>query len=113
MMEGCCFLTGKKVSACLSPAIEFSGLRSLFYFSSVIKCRSPRIVYIVSYCSVLYPFNRLIDCEKRDKEPLFRSDGIPKSIVYFNIQAGTTKNPVDQVFKLCAVDIVEFVCRYD
>jgi|SRR6516162_2013288 len=63
------------------------------------KFRRLRIVYITGYGTVLYPFNSLIDCKKRNEEPFFRDDGGSETVIYFNIHTGAVEKSYGSGFQ--------------
>jgi len=68
--------------------------------------RKLRIIYVAGYCAVLDPLNGFINCKKRYEKPFARDDRLPEAVRYFNMQTGRTKNPMDDVLKFAAIDVV-------
>jgi hypothetical protein len=71
------------------------------------------IVPIAGDRPVLDPFNGFINHEHGHKEPFVRGDRIPEAILDLDIQPGRIEDSVDEVFKLCPINIGKLVGRDD
>lgn len=63
--------------------------------------------------SVLDPIHSFVDCEQRHKEPFSGNDRVSEPVSDPDVHLRWFKDPVDQVFQLGAIDVVQIVGRDD
>lgn len=74
------------------------------------QSRGLGIVRVIGNRPVSDPVYSFVDHEPGHQEPFARDHRISEAILDLNVELRWIENPVDEVFQLGAVDVVELVC---